>query len=220
MSSFRSAASSLRRLYDHAALWSIGEVRAGAVVDAACEALVAGLDSPTLRVLAACTRAEADYEVPEILPAVFEELGLTLPPADSLAGREAAVRALAGRVEAGELAPWELAFRVHQRFGFDLPLAVRLAELDVEYGMVDSGGSRAASEIDVEVTAEAHRLAQYCGHIQGGHIEGGYLQGRSVRGRSVQGGASVEPDQDGVVGGGGGAEELRQRGEGVPGPLQ
>lgn len=58
MTSTESAASNLQ---DHAALWSMGEIRASDVVSAACDALVAGLDSPGLRVLAACTRAEADY---------------------------------------------------------------------------------------------------------------------------------------------------------------
>ncbi|GAP51719.1 hypothetical protein [Streptomyces azureus] len=55
-------------LQDHAALWSTGEIRASDVVNAACDALVAGLDTPGLRILAACTRAEADYDVPELLP--------------------------------------------------------------------------------------------------------------------------------------------------------
>ncbi|MFJ9840105.1 hypothetical protein ACIRYZ_06475 [Kitasatospora sp. NPDC101155] len=42
-------------LYDRAALWAIGELRARDIVDAACAALVTGLDTPALRVLAACT---------------------------------------------------------------------------------------------------------------------------------------------------------------------
>lgn len=43
-------------LQDHAALWSTGEIRATDVVTGACNALVAGLDSPALRMPAACTR--------------------------------------------------------------------------------------------------------------------------------------------------------------------
>ena len=42
---------------------------------AACEALVAELDTPGLRILAACTRAEADYDVHDLLPAALNELG-------------------------------------------------------------------------------------------------------------------------------------------------
>lgn len=55
-------------LQDQAALWSMGEICATDVVTAACNALVAGLDSPALRMLAACTRAEATYDVPYLLP--------------------------------------------------------------------------------------------------------------------------------------------------------
>ncbi|MFF5721367.1 hypothetical protein [Streptomyces buecherae] len=40
-------------LQNHAALWSMGEIRASDVVNAACDALVAGLDTPGLRTLAA-----------------------------------------------------------------------------------------------------------------------------------------------------------------------
>jgi hypothetical protein len=71
-----SAEAAASALQDHAALWSTGEVRARDVVSAACDALVAGLDSPGLRILAACTRAEADYDVHELLPQALEDLGL------------------------------------------------------------------------------------------------------------------------------------------------
>ncbi|MEH0589473.1 hypothetical protein QA942_37730 [Streptomyces sp. B21-106] len=75
-------------LQDQAALWSMGEICATDVVTAACNALVAGLDSPALRMLAACTRAEATYDVPDLLPPALEELGLTLHPMGSVAGQE------------------------------------------------------------------------------------------------------------------------------------
>lgn len=42
-------------LQDRALLWSTGEIRATDVVTGACDALVAGLDSPALRTQAACT---------------------------------------------------------------------------------------------------------------------------------------------------------------------
>ncbi|MFG2497112.1 hypothetical protein ACGFSB_02680 [Streptomyces sp. NPDC048441] len=146
-----------RDLEDLAVLWSVGETRANDVVRTACEALVAGLDSPGLRILAACTRSEAEYDVPDLLPAALDELGLAFYPRDSEAGREAAVRALAHQMLAGRLTPRELAVRIHQRFGHQLPLAERLAELDDEYDILDYG-DRAPAQIDAEVTAEARRL--------------------------------------------------------------
>ncbi|MFH8582509.1 hypothetical protein [Streptomyces zaomyceticus] len=147
-------------LQDQAALWSMGEIRASAVVNAACDALVAGLDTPALRILAACTRAEADYDVPGLLPAALAELGLTFYPAASKVGQEAAARALARRMLAGELTPREFTVRIHQRHGHELPLTERLAELDDEYDILEYG-DRTVDQVDAEVTAEARRLTAH-----------------------------------------------------------
>ncbi|AJC59817.1 hypothetical protein [Streptomyces sp. 769] len=147
-------------LQDHAVLWSTGEIRASEVVDAACDALVAGLDTPGLRILAACTRAEADYDVHDLLPAALDELGLTFFPIASEAGQEAAARVLARRMLAGELTPREFTFRIHQRYGHELPLTERLAELDDEYDVLEYG-DRTVDEVDAEVTGEARRLATH-----------------------------------------------------------
>ncbi|MGW5849080.1 hypothetical protein ACWFQ8_14200 [Streptomyces sp. NPDC055254] len=138
-------------------LWSVGEARAHDVVDVACAALVAGLDSPALRILAGYTRAEADHEVPDLLPFVLDELDLVFYQRDSEAGQEAAVRVLAHQLMAGKLTPRDLALRIHQRFGHQLPLAERLAELDDEYDIVEYG-DRTLAELDAEVTAEAQAL--------------------------------------------------------------
>ncbi|MFJ6071030.1 hypothetical protein ACIQFU_09310 [Streptomyces sp. NPDC093065] len=124
-----------------------------------CEALVAGLDSPALRILAACTRAEADYDVPDLLPPALDELGLAFCAAGSPAGREAGARALAARMLAGELTPRELTLRIHQRFGHELPLTERLAQLDDEYDLLGYDDGTPA-RVDAEVTAEALRLAR------------------------------------------------------------
>lgn len=96
-----------------------GELRASDVVNAACDALVAGLDSPGLPALAACPRAEADYDVHDLLSAALDGLGLTSCPAAGEAGQEAAARARTCRVLADELTPAEFAFRIHQRYGQD-----------------------------------------------------------------------------------------------------
>ncbi|MFI1279266.1 hypothetical protein ACH4U5_00585 [Streptomyces sp. NPDC020858] len=157
MTPTESAASALQ---DHASLWRVGEGCATDVVSAACDALVAGLDSPALRILAACTRAEADYDVHDLLPPALDELGLTLLPAGSEAAEEAAVRALARRMLAGELEPWDLTHRIHHRYGHDLALTARLVELDDEYGMLEAEyGDGAVDEVSAAVTAEARRLA-------------------------------------------------------------
>ncbi|MGY6026597.1 hypothetical protein [Streptomyces spinosirectus] len=149
-----------RALQDRAVLWSMGEVRAAEVVAGACDALVAGLDSPALRMLAACTRAEADYDVPDLLPPALDELDLTFYPVGSVGGQEAAARALAARMLAGELTPRELVLRIHHRFGHELPLAERLANLDDEYDILEYGG-RTAAQVDADVVAEALRVTEH-----------------------------------------------------------
>ncbi|MEV6796592.1 hypothetical protein AB0M87_32535 [Streptomyces sp. NPDC051320] len=60
---------------------------------------------------------------------------------------------------AGELTPRELAFRIHGRFGHELPLVERLANLDDDYDVLEYG-NRAQAQVDAEVTTEALRLAQ------------------------------------------------------------
>lgn len=148
-----------RDLQDAAALWSISALQASAVVTAACDALVAGLDSPSLRSLAACFHNEAVYEVPEILPAALEELGLIFHSLGSRTGQEAVARALAFRHLAGAMAARDLACEIHRRFSHSLPLTKRLAELDDEYDILEYSG-RTAAQVDEDVTAEARRLAQ------------------------------------------------------------
>jgi hypothetical protein len=61
---------------------------------------------------------------------------------------------------AGTLTPAEFAFRIHQRFGHDLPLTARLAELDDEYAILEDGDTT-VEQVDAEVTAEARRLARH-----------------------------------------------------------
>lgn len=93
-----------------------------------------------------------------MLPEALGELGLTFHPVTSDAGREDAARALARRMLVGELTPRELTSRIHQRYGHELPLTERLAELDDEYDVLDYGNAT-VDEVDAEVTAEARRLA-------------------------------------------------------------
>ncbi|MER5637039.1 hypothetical protein ABT095_08790 [Kitasatospora sp. NPDC002227] len=154
-----STESAVRELQEFAVLWSVGEAGAEEAVAAACAALVAGLDGPALRELAACSQGEAGYRVPELLPLALEELGLVFFPLGSGAAEEAAVRVFAGRLLGGEWTAREFADQVHSRFGHGMPMVARLAMLRDEYNLFDYGG-RPAPEIDAEVEAEARRLVQ------------------------------------------------------------
>lgn len=142
-------------LQDMAALWSIGAASPQAVVRCACDALVAGLDTPSLRILAGLTRAEADNDMPDILPAALAELGLDYYARGASDGQQAAVRVLAAQAVSGSLTPRALAAEIHRYLGHGLPLAERLAALDDEYDI----GFRTRDHIDQEVMTEARRLA-------------------------------------------------------------
>jgi len=145
-------------LHDTAALYASGLGTAWNIVETACDALVAGLDSPSLGMLAALSAREADVEVPELLPVVLGELGLAPIVRDSDAAREAAVSALAARLVAGLITPRELASAAHLAFGHRLALTERLAELDDEYDILEYSG-RTTDDVDADVIAEARRLA-------------------------------------------------------------
>lgn len=139
-------------------LWSAREVRAEEVVRAACDALVAGLDGPALRILAACTRAEADEEVRELLPEVLGELGLVFYPLDGEAAREHAVRLLARWFLAGGTSPREFTRRLHRNHGHEVEAALPFVGLDDVYDTLEYTDCTVA-ELDAEVVAEARRIA-------------------------------------------------------------
>lgn len=67
-------------LYEAAALWWNRPRDLPAVVDAACHALVAGLDSDGLAELAGVSTAESVITMRELVGRVFDELDLVWPP--------------------------------------------------------------------------------------------------------------------------------------------
>jgi len=141
-----------------AAMWSVGYLSAADVVRAACDGLVAGLDGSALRMLAAVPYRNADDEVPEVLEAAVDELGLAYQPRGSRSGLVAALKALCARVLAGTLTPRELASWAHDAIGHDrLSLAERLVELDDTYDCVEYS-DQAVEETDEVVLAEARRI--------------------------------------------------------------
>ncbi|MEU9043773.1 MULTISPECIES: GNAT family N-acetyltransferase [unclassified Kitasatospora] len=147
------------RLQDWAALWSTGAAPGRTVIDAACEALVVGLDGPALRELAACEYADAVTDLDALLPPALAEQGLDFHPNGSRSADEAALRALAARCLDGELTPRELTRVVHQRWGHQLDESDPLSCLDDEYDMLDYG-TRTREDLDADVLAEARRLRQ------------------------------------------------------------
>jgi hypothetical protein len=110
---------SLQQLEDDAALWSIRYVNTAELIRSACDALVAGADSPALRELAGAFDSAASFEIEELLQRVASDFGFDFHPRHSSAGELAAARVLAGRCVEGLLAPRDLARLMHTLIGHD-----------------------------------------------------------------------------------------------------
>ena len=140
---------------DVVALWCVKEKSAWDVVLAACDLLLEDVTAPSLAVLAAVSRRDADVEVPIRLREVLPELGLDPLERGTVAAKEAALRAMARRTLAGEVAPRDLAMWAYRKFEHAwIDLATELSNLDDDYDI----GVRSIGEIDADVLAEARRL--------------------------------------------------------------
>lgn len=82
-------------------LWQEGAVTSEVLVDVAVQALVDGLDSPSLRVLAGTPHAEAPYEAPELCGRAMVELGIQ--PSDPMGARVTLARSIARMIVSGSL---------------------------------------------------------------------------------------------------------------------
>ncbi|WP_351227931.1 hypothetical protein [Streptomyces sp. NPDC002133] len=75
------------------------------LIQAGLEALIAGIESPSLAMLAGLLRSE-EPEAPELFDLVLEELGLLFrPPADPTAAKWAMAHWIAGQIADGSIDP-------------------------------------------------------------------------------------------------------------------
>lgn len=162
-------AAALARLQEAAALWSVGPGTAAQVIEAACDCLMAGVDSPTLRILAgaSCAKGGESDELRRWLEDALTELSLTYYPEGSREGEEAAVRLMARRVLAHEIAPRDLTVWAYLHITWDgTPLAAELVTLESAYEYVESvqdaypDAGDTTADIDADVIAEARRLVE------------------------------------------------------------
>lgn len=127
-----------RYFLEEAALWRRAQVSASDVVDAAVQALLEGIESPSFVLIAGLTKAEAPIELHELLPAALDELGLDClgyddPNNDVLAAAAVARSYLNGHLEAQQLTQ-----AIHQTFGHMChPLVEELSILDDSFDTVD-----------------------------------------------------------------------------------
>jgi hypothetical protein len=150
----------LGEMQQAATLWSVGYWSNQDVVEAACRALVAGLDSPSLRQLAGVFRSDAHWEVRLLLPTAVEELGLKFYEWDDLEARLAALAVLARHCVAGTMTPRELVRWAHKAIGHgQSPEIEQFVELDDLYDIVDEGYARdTAEDVDRQVLEACRRL--------------------------------------------------------------
>jgi hypothetical protein len=157
----------LAKLQDTAALWSIGAAPSTDVVGAACDCLVAGVDSPTLRILAGVSpsRGSENEELRLWLKDALDELSLTFYPEHSRQGEEAVLRIMARQLLDRAITPRELTTWAYIYITYaGTPLASELVYLESAYEYLDDVreyGNVAESEIqdlDARVFAEVRRL--------------------------------------------------------------
>lgn len=133
-----SLAKARRALVEAASQWACGFVNATVVVDTATDALVAGLDTPNLRVHAGVPTSDAAIDVPDLIERVMDELQLPYFGPGHPTSRLLAAAALAAEHAHGRLAARDLCRIIHLNCGHDAhPLIEPLAELDDCYDTLE-----------------------------------------------------------------------------------
>ncbi|WP_116950665.1 hypothetical protein [Jiangella endophytica] len=102
-------------LADAVSLWRLTPAVAKDVIDAATDALVAGLDSPSLRILAGEPASATAYELADLIDDTMCELGLADVLEDDV--QRAALAAMLRRLRAGRVRPGELVSWAHVCIG-------------------------------------------------------------------------------------------------------
>lgn len=157
----------LARFQDAAILWSVGSGTAVEVIEAACDCLVAGVDSPTLRILAGISpaRGSESGELRRWLEDALAELALTYYREGSRQGEDEALRIMARRLLAQVITPRDLTSWAYRFITWDgTPMAVELINLEITHHIFYADyeehdyTSTAADDLDAAVIAEAHRL--------------------------------------------------------------
>lgn len=152
----------LDALHREAIMWA-GGGPAQPLVDAAVDALVAGFDAPTLRVLAGAPGVSADEEADDLAPDLFDELGLDVAPRLSLEAVLIWARWSAQEfLDGGGRSPRLLARNLYVAWynnGYPSELD-GWSGLNEDYVMLDDGITRGSyGDVDEAVRAEALRLA-------------------------------------------------------------
>ena len=149
----------LTPLINQLSLWRVHPaVGARGVITIAGELLLAGRDSPALRMLAG-ERPDADFrDIAPLIERTLDELGALLPGPDE--DQRRALWVMCEQLLDGTVTPRQLTSWAHIVYAHDGPEnAQELAELDDDFDGVESGwGMRMAAHIVAEVDAVARRV--------------------------------------------------------------
>ncbi|WP_433115595.1 hypothetical protein [Micromonospora sp. CA-246542] len=157
----------LARLQDAAVFWSVGSGTAAQVIETACDCIIAGIDSPTLQILAGISpvKGAENDELRRWLEGALSELSLTYYAEGSRESEEEALRIMARRLLAQTIPPRDLTSWAYRYISYDgTPLAAELVALDNAYDVVDAihdwqpHSSTTTSDIDADVVVEVRRL--------------------------------------------------------------
>ena len=127
-----------RHFLEEAALWRRAKVSASDVVEAAVQALLAGIESVSFVLIAGLSKAEAESELGELLPAALDELGLDCLGYGDPNNDVLAAAAMTRSYLDGHLKPQQLTQAIHQTFGHTChPLVEELSCLDDSFDTLD-----------------------------------------------------------------------------------
>lgn len=148
-----------RHFLEEAALWRRAQTRAATVVDAAVQALIAGIESPSFVLIAGLGAAEAEGELRELLDAALDEFDLVHlhhddPEIDVLAAAVLSRRHLTGHLEARQLTE-----KIHQAHGHDChPLVEQLSILDDRFDTLRHTPNLTQAQLEREVRVASEAL--------------------------------------------------------------
>jgi len=151
-----------KSLEEAAAFWVLGLLPSDECPNVATEALVRGIDSPSLRLLAGELRPIAS-EVDPLFERSLVENGIAVP--DRQTARAAVARYYAREMLAGSLSPWEGAERIWwdvANDAYSAPDWERYSSfVGLASGLRDNPQHR--TEYEREIVAAAHRLLESSG---------------------------------------------------------
>jgi hypothetical protein len=144
-------------LFDAVALWEVGSTFGPAeVIAAATDALVVGVDSPTLRELAGASARDDYWTLRRLIGGAFNELSIPVATAGTDEVQIAAARVMAKRVINGSLTPSEFARWAHTTVGHEgAPHLQPLVDLDDAWDVTEYTGD---TQADLHEAAHAMAL--------------------------------------------------------------